>query len=85
MKADCGDLKCNDGEIRLFPESVDDLWHLRHLVAPGDLVFATTFRSVDTTGDKIRPEKMEKRPVRLGVRIEGWSFRNTASGSGLAG
>ena len=44
MKAEDGDLKNNSGEIRLLPESIDDLWHLQHLVAPGDLVFATTFR-----------------------------------------
>ena len=74
MKAECGELKTNNGEIRLFPESIDDLWHLQHLVAPGDLVFATTFRSVDTPGDKLRPEKVEKRPVRLGVRIERVEF-----------
>ena len=48
MKAEYGELKDRFGEIRLFPESIDDLWHLRHLINPGDLVFATTFRSVDT-------------------------------------
>ena len=74
MKAEYGELKDRFGEIRLFPENVDDLWHLRHLIAPGDLVFATTFRSVDTASDKIRPEKMEKRPVRLGVRAERLEF-----------
>jgi protein pelota len=74
MKAEYGELKGNYGEIRLFPESIDDLWHLRHLVAPGDLVFATTFRSMETASDKIRPEKVEKRPVRLGVRIERVEF-----------
>ncbi|MEI7857217.1 MAG: mRNA surveillance protein pelota [Methanomicrobiales archaeon] len=74
MKADYEDLKNNNGEIRLFPESIDDLWHLQHLVAPGDLVFATTFRSVDTASDKLRPEKIEKRPVRLGIRIERGEF-----------
>ncbi len=74
MKADYADLKGNNGEVRLFPESVDDLWHLQHLVAPGDIVFATTFRSVDTASDKLRPEKMEKRPVRLGIRIERVEF-----------
>ena len=74
MKAECDDLKNNFGEIRLFPESIDDLWHLQHLVSPGDLVFATTFRSVDTASDKLRPEKMEKRPVRLGIRIERGEF-----------
>lgn len=74
MKAECGDLRNNNGEIRLFPESIDDLWHLQHLVTTGDLVFATTFRSVDTASDKIRPEKLEKRPVRLGIRIERVEF-----------
>ena len=74
MKAEYGELKDCYGEIRLFPESVDDLWHLQHLISAGDLVFATTFRSVDTASDKIRPEKAEKRPVRLGIRVERVEF-----------
>jgi protein pelota len=74
MKAEYGDFKENFGEVRLLPESIDDLWHLQHLLAPGDLVFATTFRSVDAASDKIRPEKVEKRPVRLGIRIERLEF-----------
>ena len=74
MKAEYGEMKKGYGEIRLFPESVDDLWHLRHLIHEGDLVFATTFRSVEAASDKIRPEKVEKRPVRLGVRIERIEF-----------
>jgi protein pelota len=74
MKAEYGERKNGYGEIRLFPESIDDLWHLRHLIGPGDLVFATTFRSVDAATDKIRPEKVEKRPVRLGVRVERVEF-----------
>ena len=74
MKAEYGELKDRYGEIRLFPESIDDLWHLRHLITTGDLVFATTFRSVDTASDKIRPEKAEKRPVRLGIRIDRVEF-----------
>ena len=74
MKAEYGEMRSGYGEIRLFPESTDDLWHLRHLIGEGDLVFATTFRSVDTATDKIRPEKVEKRPVRLGVRVERVEF-----------
>ncbi len=54
MKVEYGELKDRYGEIRLFPESIDDLWHLRHLIITGDLVFATTFRSVDTASDKIQ-------------------------------
>jgi len=74
MKAEAGELKGRYGEIRLLPESIDDLWHLQHLVAPGDLVFATTLRSVESATDKIRPEKVEKRPVRLGIRVEHAEF-----------
>jgi protein pelota len=70
MKAEAADRKQEYGEIRLFPENADDLWHLSHLISPGDLVFATTFRTVDAPSDKIRPEKLEKRPVRLGIRVE---------------
>jgi len=74
MKAEYGELKKGFGEIRLFAESIDDLWHLRHLIGSGDLVFATTFRSVEAATDRIRPEKVEKRPVRLGVRVEKIEF-----------
>ena len=74
MKAETAELRGNYGEIRLMPESIDDLWHLRHLIAAGDLVFATTLRSVAAVTDKIRPEKVEKRPVRLGVRVEHVEF-----------
>lgn len=62
------------GEISLIPWSVDDLWHLNHLITPGSLVYATTLRTVDAANDKIRPEKLEKRPVRLGIRVERVEF-----------
>jgi len=74
MKAEQGEIRGGFGEIRLLPESIDDLWHLQHLIAPGDLVFATTLRSVESSSDKIRPEKVEKRPVRLGIRVEKAEF-----------
>ena len=83
MKAEQGDLRDNAGEIRLLPESIDDLWHLEHLIFPGDLAFATTFRNVESATDKIRPEKVEKRPVRLGIRVEKVSSPGTGYGSGL--
>jgi protein pelota len=74
MKAEYIDFQGDFGEVRLFPERVDDLWHLSHLIGSGDLVFATTFRSVEVPQDKIRPEKREKRQVRLGVRADRVEF-----------
>ena len=79
MKAEQGELQRGYGEMRLFPESLDDLWHLEHLVAPGDLVFATTMRAVESVSDKLRPDKPEKRPVRLGIRVERTEFHKFAN------
>ncbi|KAF1073345.1 mRNA surveillance protein pelota [Methanogenium sp. MK-MG] len=74
MKAEFDALKNSDGEIRLFPESIDDIWHIKHLIRTGDLIFADTFRSLDSQTDKTRPEKTEKKPVRLGLRVEKTEF-----------
>lgn len=79
MKAEYLEIKRSYGEIRLFPETLDDIWHLRHLLGPGDLVFATTFRSVESASDKLRPEKAEKKPVRLGIRVEKVEFHHHAN------
>ena len=56
-------------EIKLLPETLDDLWHLHNLVDQGDLVFATTFRRGDEKPDKLRPERVEKIRMRLGIRV----------------
>lgn len=74
MRVTREELRGDYGEISLTPESLDDLWHLKYVVEPGDTVFAMTFRVVDTATDKLRPEKMEKKPVRLGVRAESLEF-----------
>jgi len=58
------------GEIKLYLESLDDLWHLKNLVEPGDLVWASTYRRGDEQADKLRIERAEKRRMRLGVRVE---------------
>jgi Predicted RNA-binding proteins len=85
MKAEIQELQRSFGEIRLFPETIDDLWHLEHLVNPGDLVFATTLRTMESASDKIRPEKMEKKPVRLGIRVEKVEFHPYANRVRLTG
>jgi protein pelota len=67
-------MRGDEGEITLQPESLDDLWHLQHLIEPGDLVFAQTYRKVQAATDKTRPEKLERRPVRLGIHVEEIEF-----------
>ena len=43
MRAECGDLRRGFGECRFTPETLDDLWHLSHLIAPGALVYAVSY------------------------------------------
>ncbi|MGC8816990.1 MAG: mRNA surveillance protein pelota [Candidatus Hadarchaeum sp.] len=62
------------GKIKLALETLDDLWHLQHLIRQGDIVTATTFRREQETGDKIRPERMEKIPVTLSIQVENVEF-----------
>ena len=85
MKAEYGELRENDGEIRLLPESIDDLWHLQHIIGPGDLVFATTFRSVDAASDKIRRRRWRSARYGSGSGSSGWNSPSTVSGSGSRG
>ncbi|RZN37104.1 MAG: mRNA surveillance protein pelota [Methanophagales archaeon ANME-1-THS] len=62
------------GEICLVPESLDDLWHLKHVIDTGDLVYSLTYRRLDEATDKLRPDKVDKKPVRLGLRTDGIEF-----------
>ncbi|MCA1811305.1 MAG: mRNA surveillance protein pelota [Halobacteriales archaeon] len=59
-----------EGFLHLQVDSLDDLWTLRSLIQVGDRVTADTVRTAESTGDKLREAKMEKRRVRLGVRAE---------------
>lgn len=67
------------GEYKVVADSLDDLWHLSHLILPGDLVYAVTLRTVDGPSDKLRAEKLEKRPVRIGVKAEKIEFSPDAN------
>ena len=62
------------GEISVIPESVDDLWHLKHVIEPGDMVYSFTYRRIEEATDKVRPDKTEKKRIRLGLRVENVEF-----------
>jgi len=67
------DLKKN--EIKLKPENLDDIWHLYNIIEKGDLVRAITFRTVEEKPDDLlRSKKLEKKPMKLGIRVEDISF-----------
>lgn len=62
------------GEIKVQVEVADDLWHLYNILAPGDLVYASTYRREEARSDKIRAERGEKKRMTLGVRLEKVEF-----------
>ena len=68
------ELKFNEGEISLVAESLDDLWHLKYILEPGDIVYAFTKRTIEGATDKLRPEKADKKTVRLGIQVEKVEF-----------
>lgn len=61
-------------EIKLLLESMDDLWHLHNILEVGDIVFALTYRREETSSDKLRPERGQKKPMRLGIELEKVEF-----------
>ena len=64
-------------EIKLLPETNDDLWHLHNLIDERDLVFATTYRRKEGITDKLRPERVEKVRMRLGIRVQKVEFHES--------
>ncbi len=60
--------------VKLQVETDEDLWHLYNIVEVGDLVTASTTRREEKSADKLRAEKMEKKRMTLGIRIEKIEF-----------
>ena len=57
------------GSIKLLPQEPDDIWHLYHLLAPGDLLTASTYRKLTTTSSTGSTSSSKVR-VRLTLLIE---------------
>lgn len=63
------------GIIQLLPETMDDLWHLSHIIEPGDLLSSKTTRRIqDTTGERLRSDRGIKKTFSMGIRVESIKF-----------
>ncbi len=62
------------GEIKVVPETDDDIWHLYNVICIGDLATASTTRRDEKADDKLRAERAEKKRMTLGVRVEKVEF-----------
>ncbi|MDR0900839.1 MAG: mRNA surveillance protein pelota [Methanobrevibacter sp.] len=63
------------GVMEIVPETLDDLWHLSHIIEEGDILSSKTTRRIqDTTGDKLRSDRGVKKTFTIGVNVESISF-----------
>ncbi len=63
------------GVIDLVPETLDDLWHISHIIEVGDIVSSKTTRRIqDTTGDKLRSDRGVKKTFFIGIGVESVNF-----------
>jgi len=64
-----------NGVMNLLPETLDDLWHLSHIIEVGDNIYSKTSRRIqDTTGDKLRSDRGVKKTFTLGISVENINF-----------
>ena len=64
-----------EGSVEVLPETLDDLWHLSHIIEVGDNASSKTTRRIqDNTGDKLRSDRGVKKTFYLGLDIENISF-----------
>jgi protein pelota len=63
------------GVIEVVPETLDDLWHLSHIIEEGDMVSSLTSRRIqDSTGERLRSDRGIKKTFFMGVQVEEISF-----------
>ena len=64
-----------EGIVEILPETLDDLWHLSHIIEVGDNASSKTTRRIqDNTGDKLRSDRGVKKTFYLGLDIENIAF-----------
>ncbi|KXB09626.1 hypothetical protein AKJ35_00525 [candidate division MSBL1 archaeon SCGC-AAA833F18] len=66
-------------QIKVLTETLDDLWHLKNIIDPGDLVTSVTWRRPKIETDKVRPERRKKERVKITLRTEKIEFHKFAN------
>ncbi len=73
-----------NGEVKVLVESLDDLWHLSHIIEKGDLVKLRTFRKVIVkTGGEMKYG--DKKPMVLTIRIDNSDFQKDSGSFRIGG
>jgi protein pelota len=65
-----------EGIVEIVPETLDDLWHLSHIIEVGDKASSLTTRRIqDNSGDKLRGDRGIKKTFYLSLDIENITFQ----------
>jgi len=65
--------------LALVPENVDDLWHLAHVLEPGDLVEGDTTRRIQRNDDQMRDTGGEREHIFVTLDVEDVEFARFAN------
>ncbi|WP_435063736.1 mRNA surveillance protein pelota [Halobaculum sp. EA56] len=65
--------------MTVVPETTDDLWHLSHVLEPGDLVEADTTRRVTRDDDQLRDTGGEREHMHVTIEVEDVEFARFAN------
>lgn len=65
--------------ITLVPETVDDLWHLSHVLEPGDLISGDTTRRIQRDDDHMRDTGGQREPMSVTIEVEDTEFARFAN------
>ncbi|MFP4632912.1 MAG: mRNA surveillance protein pelota [Halobacteriales archaeon] len=73
------------GSLSLVPENLDDLWHLKYVVEPGDTVSAITSRRVEGPDDLTRSTGGERETMNVDLEVEDVEFHRFSNRLRIAG
>jgi protein pelota len=65
--------------LTLVPESLDDLWHLAHVIEPGDNVSGDTTRRIQRDDEQLRDTGGEREHIWAALRVEDVEFARFAN------
>ncbi len=65
--------------VSVHVDSDDDLWYLRNIISPDDMVRMTVLRRVEKQQDINRSKETQRKPVTVTVKVESVDFQDFSS------
>ena len=65
--------------VTLVPETTDDLWHLHHVIEPGDSIAGETTRRIQRDDDRMRDTGGQREPMSVTLAVETVEFHEFAN------